>query len=207
MKRHEVRAARRRSKAARFSPVPVQIVILESRQLLSATAASAVSRVLAQPTVVVGNLGANGGGNSPVINSAVAGISPSQMQTAYGVNLISFGSVAGTGAGQTIAIIDAFNDPNIISDANSFSTTFGLPQFNGSGGPTLRVLNENGGTALPANDGADSWASRSPSTSSGRTPSRPRPTSSCMKAAPPEVSTYTLRRRRPQRRQEYRLFR
>jgi hypothetical protein len=135
------------------------IEILESRQLLSAAPALVLSKTFAQPTVVVmGGPGANGNGMSPAIDPAVAGISPSQMQTAYGINLISFGSVAGTGAGQTIAIVDAYNDPNIIADANSFSQTFGLPQFNGSGGPTLRVLNETGGTALPANDGADSWA-------------------------------------------------
>ena len=73
------------------------------------------------------------------------------MQTAYGVNLISFGGVQGTGKGQTIAIIDAYNDPNIIADAQTFSTQFGLPQFNGNGEPTLQVLNEVGGTALPSN--------------------------------------------------------
>ena len=31
-------------------------------------------------------------------------------------------------------------DPNIIADASSFSTRFGLQQFNVSGGPTLQVL-------------------------------------------------------------------
>ena len=64
---------------------------------------------------------AGSSGATPAINPDVAGITPSEMQTAYGVNLISFGSVAGTGAGQTIAIIDAYHDPNIISDANTFS--------------------------------------------------------------------------------------
>ncbi len=79
--------------------------------------------------------------------SFVAPINPAQMQAAYGVNLISFNGVQGTGQGQTIAIVDAYNDPNIIADANSFSSTFGLQQFN-VGGPTLQVLNETGGTSL-----------------------------------------------------------
>ena len=35
---------------------------------------------------------------------------------------------------------------------------YGLPQFNVSGGPTLQVLNETGGTTLPANAGADNWS-------------------------------------------------
>jgi hypothetical protein len=159
MKHRKTLVSRRRGDRTRFAPVPALIEILEARQLLSAAAASALSKLVAQPTVIVtGTVGGNGRGNSPAINPAVAGISPSQMQTAYGINLITFGSVAGTGAGQTIALIDAYNDPNIISDANTFSTTFGLPQFNGSGGPTLQVLNETGGTSLPTNDGADSWA-------------------------------------------------
>ena len=69
----------------------------------------------------------------------------------------SFGGTAGTGAGQTIAIVDAYNDPDVISDANTFSSAFGLPQFNGSGQPTLKVLNESGGTSLPANSSPGGW--------------------------------------------------
>ncbi len=76
------------------------------------------------------------------------------MQAAYGVNLISFGAVHGTGQGQTIGIVDAYNDPDIIADAQSFSTHFGLPQFNGNGEPTLQVLNEFGQTSLPNNSPA-----------------------------------------------------
>ncbi len=70
------------------------------------------------------------------------------MQAAYGVNLISFGGVKGTGAGQTIAIVDAYNDPTILADANTFSSAFGLPGFNTPNGPTLQVLNETGGASL-----------------------------------------------------------
>jgi hypothetical protein len=79
------------------------------------------------------------------------------MQQAYGVNQISFGGVTGNGAGQTIAIVDAYNDPNIIADANSFDSQFSLQQFNVSGGPTFKVLNENGGTSLPGNSAVNGW--------------------------------------------------
>ncbi|MGA3066468.1 MAG: S53 family peptidase [Tepidisphaeraceae bacterium] len=82
---------------------------------------------------------------------------PAEVQSAYGVNLISFDGTAGTGAGETIAIVDAFNDPDIITDANSFSSNFDLPQFNGSGDPTLTVLNETGGTSLPSNATPGGW--------------------------------------------------
>ena len=50
------------------------------------------------------------------------------------------------GKGQTIAIIDVYDDPNILSDANTFSNQFGLPQFNTgqANSPTFVKLNENG---------------------------------------------------------------
>ncbi len=109
---------------------------LEDRLLLSATAS---------PTfVILGHCASSG--VVPDTSGGVAPIDPAQMRAAYGVNQISFSGTAGTGAGQTIAIVDAYNDPDIISDANSFSTEFGLQQFNGSGEPTLKVLNETGGT-------------------------------------------------------------
>jgi len=42
------------------------------------------------------------------------------------VNQINFGNAAGNGAGQTIAIIDAYLDPNISSDLARFDSQFGL---------------------------------------------------------------------------------
>jgi hypothetical protein len=113
------------------------IETLEGRLLLSATAS---------PTFIMMNWGSHG--TKPSATAGVSPIDPAQIQAAYGVNQISFGGTAGTGAGQTIAIVDADNDPDIIANANTFSSQFGLPQFNGSGEPTLKVLNENGGTSL-----------------------------------------------------------
>jgi hypothetical protein len=45
------------------------------------------------------------------------------------VNQIKFskGTVTGNGAGQTIAIVDAYNDPNIASDLAKFDSQYGLP--------------------------------------------------------------------------------
>src|ERR1700683_3704874 len=64
---------------------------------------------------------------------------PSQVRQAYGLNNIDFGAVTGNGAGQTIALVDAYNDPNIVTDANTFSSNYGLPQFTvaGDGAPSL----------------------------------------------------------------------
>jgi Bacterial Ig-like domain (group 3)/Dockerin type I domain len=55
------------------------------------------------------------------------GVTPAEMRSAYGISSITFGSIVGNGAGQTIAIVDAFDDPNIASDLAAFDTEFDLP--------------------------------------------------------------------------------
>jgi subtilase family serine protease len=57
-----------------------------------------------------------------------AGLSPAQVRHAYGFDQITFqgGAVAGTGAGQTIAIVDAYDDPSIAADLSVFDAQYGL---------------------------------------------------------------------------------
>src|SRR6266567_7304295 len=50
------------------------------------------------------------------------GLSPAQTRHAYGFDKITNG-----GAGQIIAIVDAYDDPNIESDLGVFDNKFGLP--------------------------------------------------------------------------------
>lgn len=62
----------------------------------------------------------------------LSGFSPSQVQAAYGFPGVSFatpggGTVAGDGAGQTIAIIASYHNPNLLSDLKVFDQAFGLP--------------------------------------------------------------------------------
>lgn len=69
--------------------------------------------------------------------------SPSQIKKAYGIDQLSE-----TGAGQTIALIEAYGSPTIVNDLNTFDQQFGLPDANievdyPSGTPTT-----NGGWAL-----------------------------------------------------------
>jgi len=130
-----------------------QIDALERRLLLSNAAPSALLSESAAATPAFINLGPVSTAIAPGASSANPSDvneadNPSQIRQAYGVNSISFGGTAGDGTGQTIAIVEAYNDPNIISDANAFSSNFGLSQFNGSGEPTLAVLNQTGGTSL-----------------------------------------------------------
>jgi hypothetical protein len=45
----------------------------------------------------------------------------SQIRAAYGISSIpNFGSATADGSGQTIAIVDAYNDPSIVTDLDSF---------------------------------------------------------------------------------------
>jgi hypothetical protein len=57
----------------------------------------------------------------PDAANGAAPFSPAQITQAYGVNLLS-----NTGAGQTIYIVDAYNDPNIASDLGTFDSQWGL---------------------------------------------------------------------------------
>jgi hypothetical protein len=94
-------------------------------------------------------------GSTPMTSSGPTGLSPSQIAKAYGFNQINFTSngtsVAANGSGQTIAIVNAYNDPTIASDLQAFDQTYGLPNAN------LTVLNQNGGTSLPGVDPSGGW--------------------------------------------------
>src|SRR5262249_53492202 len=65
-------------------------------------------------------------GNYPF---APCGYTPSQLEGAYGMS----GAIASgnNGAGQTVAIIDAYASPTIATDANTYASRHGLPTMNG----------------------------------------------------------------------------
>jgi hypothetical protein len=81
------------------------------------------------------------------------GFSPAQIAHAYGIDQITFssGTVPGNGSGETIAIVDAYDDPNIASDLATFDAMYGLPAP-----PTFTKVNQTGGTSYPA--GNTGWA-------------------------------------------------
>src|SRR4051794_5700891 len=62
-------------------------------------------------------------------NPASAGYSPAQIRGAYGFDSSGFGSLAGTGAGQTIAIIDAFDNPAFVSSSDPNFVNSDLHKF------------------------------------------------------------------------------
>jgi subtilase family serine protease len=93
---------------------------LEYRQLLSADASDASSRAITAETNVT---------VKRALSTGPTGLTPAEIRNAYGVNLITFadGTVAGGGAGQTIAIVDAYDDPAIAADLAAFDQEYGLP--------------------------------------------------------------------------------
>jgi hypothetical protein len=63
----------------------------------------------------------NGTPQPHFFNPTPIGLTPAQVRAAYGLDGLSL-----TGAGQTIAIVDAYDDPTVRRDLATFSTTFGL---------------------------------------------------------------------------------
>ncbi len=70
----------------------------------------------------------------------LAGMSPAELTAAYGLNAITFraangSAVKGDGAGETIALIEAYHDPTLASDLHTYDQAYHLPN------PTLTVDN------------------------------------------------------------------
>src|SRR5947209_8295667 len=76
---------------------------------------------------------------------------PVSIKAAYGMNTSPF-----AGAGQTIAIVDAFDNDRVVSDLAAFDNHYGLPLCNKPNG-CFNKVNQNGGTGSfpPPNKG---WA-------------------------------------------------
>ena len=88
----------------------------------------------------------------PADGATPGGFTPAQVLHAYGFDQTIFaGGVHGNGGGQTIAIVDAFDDPNITGDLQAFDAQFGIPAA------PFVVLNQNGGPARPAADPTGAW--------------------------------------------------
>ncbi len=81
---------------------------------------------------------------------AVSGYGPSDLDSAYSVPTT-------LGSGKTVAIVDAYNDPNAASDLSTYRSNFGLPACTTANG-CFKQVNQNGATSpLPANNAG--WSS------------------------------------------------
>lgn len=72
----------------------------------------------------------------------LSGFTPVQIRHGYGFDQVSY-----TGAGQTIAIVDAYDDPNIAGDLATFDSQYGLPAP-----PSFTKVNQTGDTTYPVQD-------------------------------------------------------
>lgn len=87
------------------------------------------------------------------------GYGPSDLQSAYGLT----SAASSNGAGRTIAIVDAYDDPNAASDLAAYRSYYGLSACTVANGCFKKVSQTGSTTSLPAADSG--WAARSPSTS------------------------------------------
>lgn len=71
-----------------------------------------------------------------LVSTSAGGYTPAQVRAYLGLT--------GSGAGQTIAIVTAYDAPNAAADLGVFSRTYGLPAA------SLRKVNQSGGTKYPA---------------------------------------------------------
>jgi subtilase family serine protease len=89
-------------------------------------------------------------GSPQVTATTPKGYGPAQFRGAYGLP-------ASAPNAQTIAIVDAYDDPKIASDLNAYSSQFGLPQCN-SANPCFEKVNQSGSAAGPFPQSNSGWA-------------------------------------------------
>jgi subtilase family serine protease len=85
----------------------------------------------------------------PLATTAPAGYGPADLQSAYA---LPSGSA---GAGQTVAIVDAYNDPYAESDLAVYRSQYGLPACTTANG-CFHKVNQSGGTSYPRSN--TGWA-------------------------------------------------
>jgi subtilase family serine protease len=78
-----------------------------------------------------------------------SGYGPADLQSAYDFTPTG-------GAGSTVAIIDAYSNPDLAANVGVYRSTYSLPALGtcGSGSPCITIVNQTGGSSLPsANQG------------------------------------------------------
>jgi len=85
-------------------------------------------------------------GGSPAASTLPSGYGPAQLRGAYGLS--------GASGNATIAIVDAYNDPNIKADLDRYDSTYGLPVFPSCSSTVttscFMKVNQRGGTSSPS---------------------------------------------------------
>src|SRR6266516_7392016 len=87
---------------------------------------------------------------NPYASTSPTGLSPAMIKSVYG-----FATSGTAGAGKTIAIVDAYDDPTAEADLGVFSSQYGLPACTTANGCFAKA-NQSGGTSYPRKDAG--WA-------------------------------------------------
>lgn len=82
-------------------------------------------QALIQPPFRIHRIGTLPNGSPKVTSTTPTGLPPSAIQSVYHLSGLSPASDAG--AGQIIAIVDAYHDPNSLADLNVFNAEYGYP--------------------------------------------------------------------------------
>ncbi|MER6330803.1 S53 family peptidase [Streptomyces sp. NPDC001034] len=85
-------------------------------------------------------------------SSTPTGYGPSDLQSAYGLT----SAASSKGSGETVAIVDAYNDPNAEADLAAYRSYYGLSACTTSNGCFKKVSQTGSTTSLPASDSG--WA-------------------------------------------------
>jgi subtilase family serine protease len=86
-----------------------------------------------------------GKNGAPDATSGPTGYTPADLQTAYGLGGLS------ASKGTTVAIVDAFDNPNVESDLAVYRSAFGLPPCTTANG-CFRKSDQRGGKSYPSGD-------------------------------------------------------
>jgi len=86
--------------------------------------------------------------STTAVQLTIGGYAPDQIREAYGFNQVQFSkngkTIAGNGAGQTIAIVNPFHAPNIKKDLKVFNKQFGISNRDSHGDFALSVATPQG---------------------------------------------------------------
>jgi len=131
------------SRPSRHRPERLAFESMEARRVLSACPIECAASNLLRTHAANGAVA--------MATSGPTGYAPSQIRHAYGFDSVSFVGANADGTGTTIAIVDAYDNPNIANDLKQFNLQFGLPDS------AFTKVNQTGGTAMPAANAG--WAS------------------------------------------------
>ena len=89
---------------------------------------------------------------APIVSNALltGSYGPAAFRGAYGIS-------GSTATNRTVAIVDAYDNPTILNDLDTYSDNFGIPRLNRcavstgtTATPCIQKVNQNGGTTYPA---------------------------------------------------------